>query len=101
MAIGDIISDISLTNTQLNVQPAGTIELVMTGWASDGVAGVGCFLSDGVNDNTCMSQDDGAAGAYSPFTWQIKLGITNAHWLYIQAAGAGRATAFTAIQTRE
>jgi hypothetical protein len=98
MSLGDIISDISATNTQLNVQPAGTIELVMTGWSSDGVVGVGCFLSDGVNDNTCMGD---STGADSSLTWMIKLGITNAHWLYIQPAGAGRATAFTAIQTRE
>jgi len=95
MAVGDVVSDVSASNTAIDFQPAAGVEVVVTAYGMDGVATQG-NLSDG--SETSLLIATGTQGQRSDQT-KTKVFVGNDVFLNIVALGVGVFGSFCGITT--
>lgn len=93
MAVGDVVSAVGTTNSNLFFQPAAGVEIMITWFGADARP---AYLYNGTNDSLI---GNGVTGTNPPYA-AIKVFITNSNWLWINATVAGKTPAYCGIQIK-
>ncbi len=95
MAVGDVIADVSPTNTIVDYQPAVGVGVVIT-W-QDGInVGVGAVMYDGSKQTSSSCVNGGSPTQ----NYNMKMMITNSNYLRYLSQGAGSQGSFSGMQIK-
>ena len=98
MVAGETVSGVSAENTALTVQPAATVELVITLLTMDDQA-VPWELTDGVLYSKMFA--DNQAVSFPEFvSSSTKVFLTNSVYMHIDTVGAGNSSGYTGLQIK-
>ena len=96
MASGDIVSGISDPNTDISLQPAAGVQLMITWIGMDNTTNAYSYLTDG----TIQSNSTSTSGRAFLSTMNLKQFITNAMYFKIGGIGGTSRSSYTGIQIK-